>query len=81
MNEAKFIKDDVYADQTDVLKNKFLSLIRLKDNIAFFFWYLLTGILSIVVSENFMLNSVCKKSLEQVEIEYEDYLKNEMKSD
>ena len=60
MNEAKLIKDEVYADQTDVLKNKFLSLIRLKDNISFFFWYLLTGILSIVVSENFMLNSVCK---------------------
>lgn len=73
MNQSKLIKPEVYADENNILKNKLISLVRVKDNIGYFFWYLLTGILAIVVSENFILGASCEKSLDELQAEYDEY--------
>ena len=81
MKNAKLLKDSILNNNIDEekLKNKLKKLVELKDNIAMFFWYLLSGILSIIVSENFILGTTCKKSLEDLEGEYDEYLEEKNK--
>lgn len=66
-------KQDPNKDE-ELLKDKLKGMIHLKDNVAYFFWYMLSGILAIIVSENFILGATCSKSLEELEAEYDDYL-------
>ena len=76
MKHAKLLKDSILNNniEEEKFKNKLKKLVELKDNIARFFRYLLSGILCIIVSENFILGTTCKKSLEDLEGEYDEYL-------
>jgi len=72
MNNNNLLNDGVYVNND--LKKQLLSILRLKDNVASFCWYLMTGILTVIVSENFMVGSTCEKSVEEMEKEYDEYL-------
>ena len=76
MNDAKLIKDSVYEDKNDVLKNKLINLNKLKDNVGYFFWYLFTGIIAILSSEN-LVYSVATKCNEVTLQDVEDKFNQE----
>ena len=78
MKHAKLVNNDILNNEniSDDFEEKLKKIVKLKDNIASFFWYLLSGILAIVVSENFILGSTCSKSIEDLEREHDEYLKN-----
>lgn len=50
----------------DEFKNKLLSYIKIKDIVAESIWYILTGLLIISVSFNLMINSQCKRSVDDI---------------
>lgn len=78
MKHAKLVNNDILNNQdiSDEFEEKLKKIVKLKDNVATFFWFLLSGILGIVVSENFILGSTCSRSIEDLEKEHDEYLKN-----
>jgi hypothetical protein len=59
----------INTDATDLDENKikFKNLIRLKDIIGEYIWYLLTGALVTSVSFNYVVNKGCKQSVKEME--------------
>ena len=57
------------------LKNELFNYLVLKNTIAEFIWYLLTGLLVTSVSYNYIVNSSCKQSIKEMEATHNAYLK------
>lgn len=57
------------------LKKKLKDLIYLKNIVAEFCWFLLTGLLTTSASYNFIINSACSHSIKQMEQNHKDYMK------
>ena len=51
----------------------------MKTNIAEFIWYALSGVLTTSISYNAILNSGCKKSVEEMEKRHQNYMAQEQK--
>ena len=74
------IKKDAKPDDKLALR----KLIKLKNIISEFLWFILSGLLTISASYNFIIKSSCEHSVSQMEDkhkEYEDLIKNDSKND
>jgi len=61
------------------LKNQLYNMVRLKTLVAEYVWYILTGVLVTSVSYNYLVNSGCSKSADEMKKrhdEYEEQMKN-----
>jgi len=72
------LKSNMGNEQSDNFK-KLEKFIRLKTNVAEFIWYALTGILVTSFSYNYILNSGCTQSAEEMEKRHNEYLEQEKK--
>ena len=54
-----------------------LQYIKMKTEIAEFVWFALTGILVTSISYNYILNSGCKQSAEEMEKRHNEYVNQE----
>lgn len=57
----------LFKKNADEFKDRLRYLVRVKDMVAEFIWYLLTGGLVTSVSYNYMVNSDCTKSVDELE--------------
>jgi len=55
------------------------SYVKMKDEIAEFIWYALSGVLTTSISYNAILNSGCTNSVAEMEKRHEVYLEQENK--
>ena len=69
----KFIKEE--ESEKRFPQNEFYNYIILKDKIAEYLWYLLTGLLVTSVSYNFIVNQACTTSVKEMEKTHQAYLK------
>ena len=63
-NMKSIFKTNVYSMAE--IKDKLLDLIRLKDNVAEYIWYMLTGTLVTSVSYNYVVNKGCSQSVKEM---------------
>ena len=69
-----FMKNGVYSDNSENgLKEKLRSIIRLKDIIAEYIWYLLTGGLVSTIGYNYIVNAGCSQSVQNMKSTTADY--------
>ena len=78
MSKVGILKSGV-GDNTSESFKKLKNFIKLKTNVAEFMWYTLTGILVTSVSYNYILNSGCTQSAEEMEKRHNEYLEQEKK--
>ena len=55
------------------------NYVKMKNEIAEFIWYALSGILTTSISYNAILNSGCTKSVEEMEKRHQSYMTKEKK--
>ena len=67
---AKLFKEG--RDSKDLVN--LFNFILLKDIVAEYIWYMLSGILVTSVSYNYILNSSCKKNVKDMERRHDDYV-------
>lgn len=67
------------ARNDSILKHEFFSKIVIKDNIAEYIWYLLTGFLVTSISFNFLISQKCKSSLQDLQNKSKEYSKKNTK--
>ena len=70
MEMAKLFKEG--RDSKDLVN--LFNFILLKDIVAEYIWYMLSGILVTSVSYNYILNSSCKKNVKDMERRHDDYV-------
>lgn len=58
----KSIKEQIFKSTSSEDLEDFKGFIRLKDNIGYFVWYILTGLLITSISYNYMISVKCNKS-------------------
>lgn len=51
----------------EVMKEKFIGFLRLKDIVAEFIWFLISGLLVTSTSYNYLLNIGCKKTVQEMQ--------------
>ena len=73
-------KDILRPDVTAAAKERLRDLVKLKNIVAQFMWFLLTGILTISASYNFMLQSSCSNSVQEMQARHNEY-EQEMAAD
>jgi hypothetical protein len=61
------------ARDNSILKQELFSKIVIKDNIASYIWYMLTGILVTSVGFNFLISQKCRSSLEDLKKKSKEY--------
>jgi len=66
------------AKNSPVLKQELFSKIVMKDNIAAYIWYILTGFLVTSVGFNFLISQKCKSSIEDLQKKSKEYNKREL---
>ena len=59
------------------LKQKLLDMVRLKDLVAEYIWYLLTGFLVTSVGYNYVVNTGCAQSVQEMQKRHDQYEKDE----
>lgn len=59
--------------------NELMGYIKMKSGVSEFIWYALTGILTSSISYNYILNSGCTQSAEEMEKRHQQYLEQEKK--
>ena len=59
--------------------DKLYSFIKMKTEIGEFIWYLFAGILTTTISYNYIINSGCKQSVQEMEKRQNEYLEKEKK--
>lgn len=69
----KFIKEE--ESEKRFPQNEFYNYIILKDKVAEYLWYLLTGLLVTSVSYNYIVSSSCTTSVKEMEKTHQAYLK------
>lgn len=60
---------------TEVAKDKLYNLVRLKDIVSEFVWYLLSGVLISSITFNYISNSKCKRSAEYMKQQHDEWKK------
>jgi hypothetical protein len=60
-------------------KEKLHDLVRLKDIVAEYIWYMLTGVLVTSVGYNYIVNSGCSQSVKEMQKRHKEYEENEQK--
>lgn len=70
-NMSPLFKSNVKGDST--LKNKLLGFIRLKDIVAEYIWFMLTGTLVTSVGYNYIVNSGCSQDVKEMQKRHKDY--------
>jgi hypothetical protein len=55
------------------LKNKLLNFIRLKDIVAEYIWFMLTGTLVTSVGYNYIVNNGCSQNVKEIQNRHKDY--------
>ena len=73
MKKGGLLKPDVGDNQYQEL----LQYIKMKTEIAEFIWFALTGILVTSISYNYILNSGCTQSVEEMEKRHNEYVSQE----
>jgi len=63
------------------LKQKFLNLVKLKDIVGEYVWYLLTGSLVVAVGYNYLIASTCSPSVEDIKKQANKYEEEKQKKD
>jgi hypothetical protein len=59
---------NLFKDKNNTeLKNKLKELVTIKDLVSEFIWYILTGLIATSVSYNYIVNSNCNPSLQEIE--------------
>jgi len=66
LNKKKLLNSNIKNSSEEIIILK--NLIKLKNIISEFIWYILTGILTILVSYNYIINLKCSLSPEETEI-------------
>ena len=59
------------------MKEKLLSFIRLKDIVAEYIWYLLSGILVTSVGYNYLVNNGCSQNAKEMQKKHNEYMEKE----
>jgi hypothetical protein len=57
----------------DVMKEKFIGFLRLKDVVSEFIWFTISGLLVTSISYNYLLNIGCKKTVQEMQNASEKY--------
>jgi len=70
-NMSPLFKPNVKGDS--ILKNKLLGFIRLKDIVAEYIWFMLTGTLVTSVGYNYIVNSGCSQDVKEMQKRHKDY--------
>ena len=70
-NMSGLFKSGVSSDAS--IKQQLFDYIRLKDNIAEYIWYMLTGGLVTSVGYNYIVNSGCNKSVKDMQKRHKEY--------
>ena len=73
MKKGGLFKPDINKTHYDEL----YSYIKMKTIISEFVWYALTGVFTISMSNNIVINSGCSQSAEEMEKRHNDYLEKE----
>lgn len=63
----------------DNFKDSLFNMIRLKDIVAEYIWYLLSGVLVTSVSYNYIINSGCRQSIKEINSRMKKYEMQETK--
>ncbi len=58
-------------------KHKLLSMVILKDTVGMFCWYLLTGMLVVGVSYNYVMGAGCTRTAEEIKERHEQFLEEQ----
>jgi hypothetical protein len=61
-------------------REKLFKLIRLKDNVSIFIWYLLTGGLVTSVSYNYIVNAKCRQNANDIEQKHVEYVQKQQQA-
>lgn len=75
MKEGGLLNSDVVGDSKNALKEKLRNLVRLKFIVSKSIWFLLTGILTISTSYNYLIQSSCETSVKEMERRHDEYKK------
>lgn len=67
---AKSLRQGIFTPEATEYKSTFLNMVRLKDYVAEFIWYILTGGLIIAISYNSMSSAKCFKDAETMKEEH-----------
>ncbi len=59
------------------LKSKLLSMVILKDTVGMFCWYLLTGMLVVGVSYNYVMGAGCTRTADEIKERHEKFLEEQ----
>ena len=73
MKAANILKSSANEEDYNTLK----SYIKLKNNISEYIWYMLTGGLVTSVSYNYIVNSGCKQSVEEMKKRHDEYVEKD----
>ena len=65
------------SENNTTYKAELYSYIEMKTVISEFIWYALTGLFTISISNNIVINSGCSQSAEEMEKRHNDYLEKE----
>ena len=79
-NFTNFVKDSAFmfvpnASKLPAMK-EFYNMIRMKEFVSEFIWYLLTGMLVTTVSYNTVANSMCTQSVSEMKKRHNEYERN-----
>jgi len=76
-----FSKSRFLNKGADKFKNQLYNLVNMKDIVSETVWYLLTGNVVLSVTENHLSNIKCKRSVEQLKEQHEEWEKNNNKTE
>jgi len=76
MSKIKIFKEKI----DDGVKLQLYNLLKIKDIVAEYIWYLLSGFLVTSISYNYIVNVGCTYSAKQMKNEYDEYIKGENKN-
>lgn len=67
----------LFTSNAGDFKEKLHDLVRLKDIVAEYIWYMLTGVLVTSVGYNYIVNSGCSQSVKEMQKRHKEYEENE----
>jgi hypothetical protein len=73
MKDANILKSSTNEEDYNTLK----KYVKMKDDISEYIWYMLTGGLVTSVSYNYIINSGCKQSVEEMKKRHDEYLEKD----
>lgn len=75
-NESKYMFKETINKKDSPLMKSFKNMIRMKELVSEFIWYLLTGLLVTTVSYNAIAESSCNQSVEEMKKRHKEYEQN-----